>query len=92
MVEHLFSQLKSRGEGFVTEISNRLMANQAFIEVLKKGVSVKEEVDSRVADALKTMNVATRKDVSRLEHRVTALEAELAELKAKAAPAGRRKK
>jgi polyhydroxyalkanoate synthesis regulator phasin len=93
MVEQLFSQLRSRGEEFVTEISNRLMANPAFIEVLKKGVTVKEEVDSRVAVALKTMNVATRKDVSRLEHRVAALEAELAELKAqRAAPARRSRK
>ena len=93
MVEPLFSQLRSRGEEFLTEVSNRLMANPAFIEVLKKGVAAKEEVDKRVADALKTMNVATRRDVGKLEHRIAALEAELAELKAKAAPkASRRKK
>jgi len=92
MVEQLFSQLRSRGEEFVTEISNRLMANPAFIELLKKGVTVKEEVDSRVAVALKSMNVATRKDVSRLEHRVAALEADLADLKAKKTAARPRKK
>jgi polyhydroxyalkanoate synthesis regulator phasin len=92
MVEPLFSQLRSRGEEFLTEISNRLMANPAFIEVLKKGVAVKEEVDGRVADALKTMNLATRKEVGRLEHRVAALEAEIAELKAKSAPAKRSRK
>jgi len=93
MVEPLFSQLRSRGEEFLTEVSNRLMANPAFIEVLKKGVAAKEEADKRVADALKTMNVATRRDVGKLEHRIAALEAELAELKAKAAPkASRRKK
>ncbi len=92
MVEALFSQLKSRGEEFLTEISNRLMANPAFIEVLKKGVAVKEEVDGRVAEVLKTMNLATRKEVGRLEHRLALLEAEIADLKAKAAPARRSKK
>ena len=92
MVEPLFSQLRSRGEEFLTEVSNKLMANPAFIEVLKKGVAAKEEVDKRVADALKTMNVATRREVGRLEHRIAALEAELAELKAKAAPKAARKK
>ena len=92
MVEPLFSQLRSRGEEFLTEVSNRLMANPAFIEVLKKGVAAKEEADKRVADALKTMNVATRRDVGKLEHRIAALEAELAELKAKAAPKASRRK
>ena len=92
MVEPLFSQLRSRGEEFLTEVSNKLMANPAFIEVLKKGVAAKEEADKRVADALKTMNVATRRDVGKLEHRIAALEAELAELKARATPKGGRKK
>jgi polyhydroxyalkanoate synthesis regulator phasin len=93
MVESLFSQLKSRGEEFLTEVSNSLMANPAFIELLKKGVSAKEEVDKRVAEAMRTMNLATRREVSRLEHRLAALEAELADLKArKGAPKTRRKK
>ncbi len=85
MVEPLFSQLRTRGEEFFTEISNRLMANPAFIEMLKKGVAVKEEVDGRIAEALRSMNLATRKEVSRLEGRVAALEAELAALKSKGA-------
>lgn len=88
MVEPLFSQLRSRGEEFLTEVSNRLMANPAFIEILKKGVAAKEEADKRVADALKTMNLATRRDLGKLEHRIAALEAELAGMVAKA----RRKK
>ena len=50
MSDSLFDQLKARGEGFLTEISNNLMANPAFIEVLKKGIAVKEEVDKRVAE------------------------------------------
>ena len=84
MSNSLFDQLKARGEGFLTEISNNLMANQAFIEVLKKGIAVKEEVDKRVAEGLKAMSVATRKDVTKLEKRLEELQAELDSLKAKA--------
>jgi hypothetical protein len=84
MSESLFDQLKARGEGFLTEISNNLMANPAFVEVLKKGIAAKEEVDKRVAEGLKAMNFATRKDVLRLEKRLAEIEAELRAVKAKA--------
>jgi polyhydroxyalkanoate synthesis regulator phasin len=92
MADSLFSQIRSRGEEFFTEFSNNLMSNPAFIEVLKKGVAAKEEIDKRVAEALKTMNVASRKEAARLERRIEALEAELAGLKSKRKPAPRRKK
>ena len=92
MSDSLFDQLKARGEGFLTEISNNLMANPAFIEVLKKGIAVKEEVDKRVAEGLKTMNVATRKEVAKVEKRLEELQAELDALKAKAAPKARARK
>ena len=92
MVETLFSQLKSRGEEFLNEVSNSLMANGAFIELLKKGVSAKEEVDKRVAEAMRTMNLATRGEVGRLEHRLAALEAELAELKTRKGTSKTRRK
>ena len=69
-----------------------LMANPTFIEMLKKGIAAKEAVDKQVADALKTMNVATRKEVRSLEHRIAALEAELAELRAASAPKPRARK
>jgi len=92
MSDSLFDQLKARGEGFLTEISNNLMANPAFIEVLKKGIAVKEEVDRRVAEGLKTMNVATRREVTKLEKRLEELQAELDSLKAKAAPKARARK
>jgi GTP:adenosylcobinamide-phosphate guanylyltransferase len=84
MSESLFDQLRTRGEGFLTEISNNLMANPAFIEVLKKGVAAKEEVEKSVAEGLKAMNVATRKDLSKLEKRLAEMEAELESLKASA--------
>jgi len=89
MVESLFSQLKARGEEFFTEVSNNLMANENFIELLKKGIAAKEEIDKRVAEALKTMNLATRKEVGRLEHRLAALESQIEEMKAAAAKARR---
>jgi hypothetical protein len=91
MSESLFDQLRARGEGFLTEISYNLMANPAFVEVLKKGVAAKEEVDKRVAEALKAMNVATRRDLSKLEKRLAEVAAELESLKARGAhPAARR--
>ena len=77
MADSLLDQLKARGEAFFTEISNNLLANPTFIEVLKKGIAAKEAVDKQVADALPRMNVATRKDVSKLEDRIGELEAEL---------------
>ena len=92
MSDSLFDQLKARGEGFLTEISNNLMANPAFIEVLKKGIAVKEEVDKRVAEGLKTMNVATRKDVTKLEKRLEELQTQLDSLKAKTTPKPRARK
>jgi len=91
MADSLFSQIRSRGEEFLTEVSNNLMSNPSFIEVLKKGVAAKEEVDKRVAEALKTMNVASRKETAKLEHRIAALEAEIAEMKSKAASGRKRK-
>jgi len=84
MADSLFSQLKSRGEEFLTEVSNNLMSNPSFIELLKKGVAAKEEIDKRVAEGLKTMNVATRKEVRTLENRLGELESEIAALREKA--------
>ncbi len=77
MAESLIRQLLGRGEEVVTEVTNRLLSNEAFVEMLKKGIVVKEVVDGQVAIALKRMNVATRRDLSRMEARIAALEAEL---------------
>lgn len=90
MADSLLKQLMSRGEGFFTEVSNNLMANPAFIEVLKKGIAAKELVDSQVAQGLKRMNVATRKDIKHLKQRVAALEAAVEKL-GRARPGGRKK-
>jgi BMFP domain-containing protein YqiC len=82
MAETLIRQLMGRGEEVVTEVTNRLLANEAFVEMLKKGIAVKEVVDKQVAVGLKRMNVATRKDLARMEARIAALEAELEAAKA----------
>jgi hypothetical protein len=92
MGDSLFDQIRARGEGFLTEISNNLMANPAFLEVLKKGVAAKEEVDKRVAEGLRVMNVVTKKDLHRLEARLAEIEKDLEALKAKPAKRPARKK
>jgi len=85
MADSLFDQIKSKGEAYVTEISNNLMSNPTFIEMVKKGLAAKEAIDREVSETLKKMNVATRKDIRKLEDRIAALEAELAAARAKAA-------
>jgi uncharacterized small protein (DUF1192 family) len=90
MSESLLKSLKARGESFFTDVSNSLLANPAFIEMLKRGMAAKEIVDEQVALAMKRMNVANRKELSRLEQRIAALEAEIAALKG-AAAGGRRR-
>ena len=88
MAETLIRQLLGRGEEVVTDVTNRLLSNEAFVEMLKKGIAVKEVVDGQVAIALKRMNVATRRDLARMEARIAALEAELEA--SKKAPARRK--
>jgi BMFP domain-containing protein YqiC len=90
MAESLFDQMKARGEAFFTDVSNNLMTNPTFVEMVKKGFAAKEAVEREVGDALKKMNVATRKDLRKLEERLAALEAELAEARAKAASAAKK--
>ncbi len=85
MGDSLFDQIRARGESFLTEVSNNLMANPAFLEVLKKGVAAKEEVDKRVAEGLRAMNVVTKKDLHRLEARLAELEKQLEALRARPA-------
>jgi polyhydroxyalkanoate synthesis regulator phasin len=91
MVEDLFRSLRSKGEELVTEVSNRILANPAFVEVLKQGMVVGEAAEKQIGTVLKKMNVATRKDLSKMEARIAALESELAELKS-AAPKRARSK
>ncbi len=92
MAESLFDQIRARGEGFLTEVSNNILANPAFHEILKKGIAAKEEIDKRVAEGLRAMNVVTRKDLHRLEERIASLERELEAVKAKPAKKPARKK
>jgi polyhydroxyalkanoate synthesis regulator phasin len=92
MGDSLFDQIRARGESFLTEVSNNLMANPAFIEVLKKGVAAKEEVDKKVSEGLRAMNVVTKKDLHRLENRIAELEQQIESLKAKPAKKAARKK
>ena len=92
MAETLIRQLMGRGEEVVTEVTNRLLANEAFVEMLKKGIAVKEVVDKQVAVGLKRMNVATRKDIAKMEARIAVLEAELEAMKSPSPRKPRRRK
>lgn len=92
MAETLIRQLMSRGEELATDVTNKLLANEAFVEMLKKGLAAKELVDKQVGVALKRMNVATRRDIARLEARVAALEAELEAARTPAPRASRRRR
>jgi BMFP domain-containing protein YqiC len=92
MAETLIRQLMSRGEELVTEVTNRLLANEAFVEMLKKGIAAKEIVDKQVADGLKRVNVATRRDIAKMEARLSVLEAELEAMRAPAKKKPRRRK
>jgi polyhydroxyalkanoate synthesis regulator phasin len=89
MGDSLFDQLRARGEGFLTEVSNNIMSNPAFVEILKKGVAAKEEVDRKVADGLRAFKAMAGADLKKLEERVDALERELASLKAPRARAAK---
>ena len=77
--DSVIKSLMSRGEEFFTQLSNALLSNPAFVEVLKQGVAAKEKIDEQVASGLKAANVATRKDLRKLEQRIAALESDLAE-------------
>ena len=90
MADSLFDQMKAKGEEFFTNVSNNLMSNPTFVEMVKKGFAAKEAVEREVGETMKKMNVATRKDIRKLEERIAALESELAEAREKAATAAKR--
>jgi len=92
MGESLFDQIRARGEGFLTEVSNNLMANPAFLEILKKGVAAREEVDRKVAEGLRAMSVVTRKDLRALEARIAELERRIETLRSRPAKKAARKR
>jgi len=90
--ESLFDQIRARGEGFLTEVSNNLMANPAFLEILKKGVAAREEVDRKVAEGLRAMSVVTRKDLRALEARIAELERRIETFRSRPAKKAARKR
>jgi hypothetical protein len=87
----MFDFLRERGSAFITQVSNELMGNPAFLKAMETAYRGKERLDGAVAQALRTMNVPSRTEFKRAVARIDALERELAELRAKpaAAPARR---
>jgi hypothetical protein len=81
----VFERLKARGEEVFSKVSNELMANPQFLRALQGAMKGKEKLDEAVAKALKNMNIPTRTEFKKAVRRIEALEAEVAELKARAA-------
>ena len=85
----VFDFLRTRGEEFLTQVSNELMSNPRFIRAMQTAMRGKEWVDEGVAQALRTMNVPTRTEFKRALARLETLERELAETRREAAAARR---
>jgi hypothetical protein len=83
----MFDFLRARGEEYLAQISNELMANPRFIKAMQTAMRGKEWVDQAVAQALRTMNVPTRTEFKRAVARIEVLERELADAKRAAASA-----
>lgn len=83
----VFDFLRSRGEEFLTQISNELLGNPRFLKAMQAAMRGKEWVDEGVAQALRTMNVPTRTEFKRAVARIDTLERELADTRREAAAA-----
>jgi hypothetical protein len=83
----VFDFLRSRGEEFLTQISNELLGNPRFLKAMQAALRGKEWVDEAVAQALRTMNVPSRTEFKRALARIDTLERELADVRREAAAA-----
>jgi hypothetical protein len=83
----VFDFLRSRGEEFLTQVSNELLGNPRFLKAMQAAMRGKEWVDEAVAQALRTMNVPSRTEFKRALSRIETLERELADVRREAAAA-----
>ena len=83
----VFDFLRSRGEEFLTQVSNELLANPRFLKAMQAAMRGKEWVDEAVDQALRTMNVPSRTEFKRALSRIESLERELADVRREAAAA-----
>ena len=88
----IFDRLRARGEEVFGQVTGELMQNEHFMKAMQGALEGKQRLDQAVGRAMKTMNVPTRSEVKRAVHRIDALEAEVAALKAKLKAAGRAKR
>ena len=90
MSQHgMFDFLRTQGEAFVNQVTNKLMGDPRFIKAVQTALKGKEWFDQGVAQALRTMNVPTRTEFKRAVGRIETLEQELAEVRREAAAARR---
>ena len=84
----VFDFLRTKGSAVISQVSDDLMKNPAFLRALETAYRGKERLNGAVGQALKTMNVPTRSEFKRAVARIEALERELADRKREAeAPA-----
>jgi hypothetical protein len=98
----VFDFLRTKGSAVISQVSDELMQNPAFLRAVETAYRGKERLNGAVGQALKTMNVPTRTEFKRAVARIEALERALAERPrepeaaarpaAKRRPAARRKK
>ena len=81
----LIDRLRARGEEMFTQVSAELMQNPSFVKAMQGALKGKERVEDAVRQALKKANIPSRTEHKRALSRIDALEAEVAELRKKAA-------
>ncbi len=87
----LLDRIRERGGEVLTQVSAELASNPRFAKAVEGAMRGKQKLEEGVGLALKQMNLPTRADLRRALSRIEALEREVAELKAKPAPAARKR-
>jgi polyhydroxyalkanoate synthesis regulator phasin len=83
--KNVFDTIRARGEEMFGQVAGTLMQNPQFLKAVQRAAEGKTTVDRLVGKALKQMNIPTRSEFKRAVARIDALEAGIADLKAKAA-------
>lgn len=83
--KNVFDTIRARGEEVFGQVAGTLMQNPQFLKAVQRAAEGKTTVDRLVGKALKQMNIPTRSEFKRAVARIDALEAGIADFKAKAA-------
>ena len=83
MAQQMIGDVMKKGEEIFQNVSGKLMEQPAVQKAVEAAMAGKDKVDEGMAMALKTMNVQPRAEFRGLKKKVEALEAQVAELRAK---------